>query len=178
MAGLSMEFSLQTRSASLAWPKKPPRSMPTSAAGTSPTTESALKRPPTVGSPRKHARQPSSWARFSRSLPGSVMATRCEGIFSVFRYISKWSSTASSTLRISMVPPDLLETSTSVRSKSRPARIERTRTGDTESSTLKSSALRSTLLYLVMVIGAWVEPPWPISKTVLKPSAMMPSAKA
>lgn len=38
-----------------------------------------------------------------------------------------------------MVPPDLLETSTSVRSRSRPARIERTRTGDTESSTLKSS---------------------------------------
>ena len=62
--------------------------------------------------------------------------------------------TASSTLRISMVLPDLLETRMSVVSGSMPARMVRTRTGDTLSSVLKSSAFLSILLYLVMVMGA------------------------
>ena len=77
-----------------------------------------------------------------------------------------------------MVPPDLLETTTRVRSGSTEPRMVRTRTGDTESRTLKSRALVSTLLYLVMVMGAWVDPPCPMSSTVVNPSWITCSASS
>lgn len=114
MAGLSMASSEQASSASRAWAMKASISIPVSAAGTNPNTERAEKRPPTVGSPENTARQPSLRAWRSRSLPGSVMATRCFTTCSPSSF-SKEARTASSSMRGSMVPPLFEEMMTSVR---------------------------------------------------------------
>ena len=58
------------------------------------------------------------------------------------------------------------------------ARMARTRTGESESSVLNVIFDESGLLYFVMVIGAWVEPPCPMSTTVFSPCSMMESANA
>ena len=54
------------------------------------------------------------------------------------------------------------------------------RTGESESSVLNETRfdlLASDLLYFVMVIGAWVEPPCPMSTTVSMPLSTTWSAK-
>ncbi len=56
--------------------------------------------------------------------------------------------------------------------------ISRTRTGESESSVRNFTRLESCLLYLVMVMGAWVEPPWPMSRMVSMPASTASSAKA
>ena len=79
-----------------------------------------------------------------------------------------------------MVPPDFDDTTTSVVAGSQSARSSRMRTGESESSVLNETRfalLASDLLYLVMVIGAWVEPPWPMSTTVSMPLSTTWSAK-
>ena len=78
----------------------------------------------------------------------------------------------------SMVLPDLEDCTNRVCSTSMPAMIVRTRTGETESSVRNLMRFESTELYLVMVIGAWVDPPWPISTTVFMPRSIISSAKA
>ena len=85
-------------------------SRPHRAAGTRPKTDSAEKRPPTVGSPRNTPRKERSRASLSRSLPGSVMATKC-----LPASCSPSSRTTSSQMTwysesVSSVPPDLLDT--------------------------------------------------------------------
>ena len=178
MAGLSMASSLQARSASTACCMNSCRLMPTSAAGSRPNTDRALKRPPTVGSPENTAAQPSSQACCSSLEPGSVMATRCCTISSSEIWSANASRTARSARRGSMVPPDLEDTMNSVVRGSISDRMPRTRTGESESSVRKRTREESGLWYLVMVMGAWVEPPWPMSTTDFKPWAMMESANA
>ena len=175
-----MASSLHCLSASTAWAIRCSRLMPTSAAGRSPNTDSAEKRPPTDGSPGNTAAQPSSRACRSRSEPGSVMATRCcTSSCSLMRPEAATASrTACRARRGSMVPPLFEEMTNSVVSGCASARMARTRTGESESSVLNVTTEESGLLYFVMVMGAWVEPPWPMSTTVLSPWAMMESANA
>ena len=173
-----MASSLQRRSASIAWSMSSRRSMPTSAAGKSPNTESAENRPPTVGSPGNTAAQPSSFACFSSSEPGSVMATSRLTRSSSLTHSASSLRTARSASLGSMVPPLFDEMMNSVVSGFTSAKMPRTRTGESESSVLNETIPESTLLYLVMVIGACVEPPWPISTTVFSPPAIASSANA
>ncbi|MPN45143.1 hypothetical protein SDC9_192710 [bioreactor metagenome] len=77
-----------------------------------------------------------------------------------------------------MVPPLFDEIMNSVDSGSASARIARTRTGESESNVLNATNDESSLLYFVNVIGACVDPPWPISTTVFKPRSIIESAKA
>ena len=171
MAGLSMASSLHWRSASTACIMSSSRLIPTSAAGSRPNTDSAEKRPPTDGSPGNTAAQPSSRAWRSKSEPGSVMATRCSASStSSMRSEARTAlRTACSARRGSMVPPLFDEMTNNVVSGFASARMARTRTGESESNVLNVTMDESGLLYFVMVIGAWVDPPWPISTTVFSP---------
>ena len=90
--------------------------------------------------------------------------------------MSKEARTASSSRRGSIVEPLFDEMITRVFSGSQPVSISRTRTGESESRVLKDTRFLSTLLYFVMVMGAWVEPPWPMRITVSMPSATAASA--
>ena len=79
-----------------------------------------------------------------------------------------------------MVPPDFEDTITSVVAGSQSASSSRMRTGESESSVLKETRFERTvsdLLYFVMVMGACVEPPWPMRTTVLMPLSTTLSAK-
>ena len=76
-----------------------------------------------------------------------------------------------------MVPPLFDEITNSVVSGFASAKMARTRTGESESSVLNVIFDESGLLYFVMVMGACVEPPWPMSTTVFSPWAMIESAK-
>ena len=61
-----------------------------------------------------------------------------------------------------MVPPDFDDTITSVVAGSQSHKSSRMRTGESESSVLNETRLvftASDLLYFVMVMGAWVDPP-------------------
>ena len=177
MAGLSMASSLHWRSASMACAMNSSRSMPTSAAGSRPNTDSAEKRPPTVGWPENTAAHPSSRAWRSSMEPGSVMATRCCTSSSSLMRSATASRTARKARRGSMVPPLFDEITNSVVSGFASAKMARTRTGESESSVLNVIFDESGLLYFVMVMGACVEPPWPMSTTVFSPWAMIESAK-
>ena len=175
-----MESSLQRSSASFAWAANCSRSMPTSAAGRRPKIDSAEKRPPTVGSPLKTASQPSSCAWRSSCEPGSVMATRWFAKLISGACASKASRSAEESRRGSMVPPDFEDTITSVVAGSQSASSSRMRTGESESSVLNETRFARTvsdLLYFVMVMGACVDPPWPMRTTVLMPLATTSSAK-
>ena len=77
-----------------------------------------------------------------------------------------------------MVPPLFEDITNSVVSGFASARMARTRTGESESSVLNTMRDESGLLYFVMVMGACVEPPCPMSTTVLRPCSMMESANA
>ncbi len=77
-----------------------------------------------------------------------------------------------------MVEPLFDDMSTSVCAGSTAARSSRTRTGESESSVLNETRFLSCLLYLVMVMGACVEPPWPTSTTVSTPPSTAASANA
>ena len=77
-----------------------------------------------------------------------------------------------------MVPPLFDEMMNSVVLGSISASIARTRTGESESMVRNLIRVESGLLYFVIVIGAWVEPPWPMRTTVLSPDAMISSANA
>ena len=118
----------------MAWSMNERRSMPASAAGSRPNTESAEKRPPTVGSPENTAAQPSSAAWRSSSEPGSVTATRCRASSSAGITWAKASRRAESTRRGSMVPPLFDEMMMSVVRGSAVASTSRRRTGESESS--------------------------------------------
>ena len=105
------------------------------------------------------------------------MATKWRTVSSGPSASSNTGRSAASAMRGSMVPPLFEEMTTSVVAGLLVAIISRNRTGESESSVLKLTRLRSGLLYLVMVMGAWVEPPWPISTTVSMPLATTSSAK-
>ena len=87
------------------------------------------------------------------------------------------SRTARRARRGSMVPPLFDEITNSVVSGFASAKMARTRTGESESNVLNVIFDESGLLYFVMVMGACVEPPWPMSTTVFSPWAMIESAK-
>ena len=107
---------------------------PMAAAGTMPKWESAEKRPPTLGSPWKTFRKPSRWACLSRSVPGSVMATKRLAAWPPRRLrvrSRKWARSAAG----SMVVPDLDATMKSVRRRSISRSSERICAGTVESRT-------------------------------------------
>lgn len=171
-----MASSLQRASASRACSMSMSMSMPTSAAGSKPNTERALKRPPTVGSPLNTASQPSSCACFSKALPGSVMVTRCLTSSSLLRLSDSSSRTAFRANVGSIVVPLFEEMMTSVVLGLHSDRMPRTRTGESESSVRNFTRAESDLLYLVSVMGACVDPPSPMRMTFSMPSATTRSA--
>ena len=124
----------------------------------------------------EHRGHPSSRAWRSSMEPGSVMATRCCTSSSSLMRSATASRTARRARRGSMVPPLFDEITNSVVSGFASAKMARTRTGESESSVLNVIFDESGLLYFVMVMGACVEPPWPMSTTVFSPWAMIESA--
>ena len=105
------------------------------------------------------------------------MATRCCTSSSFVIWPANASRTARRAKRGSMVPPDFEDTMNSVVRGSISDRMPRTRTGESESSVRNCTSDESGLWYFVMVMGACVEPPWPMRTTDFKPWAIMESAK-
>ena len=160
-----MESSLHARSACAARSISSAMSIPTSAAGNKPKIESAEYRPPTLGSPGKIASHPSRCACASNSEPGSVIATKCRTISSSGKNSFSASRNACNIRRGSIVPPLFDEIITSVEAGLILPITSRKRTGESESSVRNRMEPELGLLYLVIVIDACVEPPWPISTT-------------
>ena len=140
---------------SSAWSSSSATFTPASADGTMPNAVRALNRPPTSESARM------TWAPISRPIfssgePGSVTMTKCRPTSSTpasenaCQYTRRWAS-------VSTVDPDLLATTTTVRS-SRSASAARTWCGSVVSSTVNA-----TSRVRVMTSGASDEPPMPAS---------------
>ncbi len=152
-----------------------PRSMPMRAAGTSPNSISAEKRPPTSGGARNTARKPRSVPRAASEESGSVIATnRLPGSSTtaptrVHRYRKKE--------RVSRVPPDFDATMNSVVRGSTASATRAAASGCVESRTvsLGPSTSRNTD---ANTSGARLDPPMPSKTTSVSPSARASSAKA
>ncbi len=127
-AGLRCTSCRRVASSHAAAPaSRPSMSSPCSAAGSRPTADSTLVRPPTQSHIGKRASQPSDSAVRSSCEPGLVMATACCGKLEA-RALRYASATSSMPLRVSGVPP-LLEVTTQSVSPSCPAKPSQ-RAGD------------------------------------------------
>ncbi len=146
-----------------------PSGAPARAAGTMPKCDSTENRPPMSGWFRKSVRNPCSWARASRELPGSVMATNCRPLPMRSQNQANW-------LIVSMVEPDLLATTTSVRERSRRSAVARTWSGCVLSSTSNLATPLPGPHVSAITSGPRLDPPIPSSSTWLRPSACAPLA--
>ena len=142
---------------------------PMAAAGTMPKWESAEKRPPTLGSPWKTFRKPSRWACLSRSVPGSVMATKRLPAWPPRRLrvrSRKWARSAAG----SMVVPDLDATMKSVRRRSISRSSERICAGTVESRTWSTGWPGTRPKVRAKTSGQRLEPPMPSTTAWAKPA--------
>ena len=135
------------------------RSAPTSAALTSPKCERAEYRPPMSGLAGNVRRNPCPFARFSSGVPGSVTATNREPSETSDQKCSKCES-------VSVVVPDLLAMTNSVRSRSMARCTARIWSGWVESSATRSSPRSATPNVSRNTSGARDDPPIPQSTAV------------
>ena len=123
------------------------------------------------GSFSKLARKPCSRASSSSELPGSVIAMKW-----LPSRTSEWKYSNSDS--VSIVPPDLVETTNSVRSRSICSRTARIAAGSVESSTCSASAPSVAPKVRQSTSGARLEPPIPSSTASVRPSAAQPRANS
>ena len=161
--GLSSSSAISRSSTASASSSRAATSTPARPVGTRPNAVRAEKRPPTVGSAVKTARQPADSHAACSGEPGSVTATR-----RVRGSIPASRNAASTTRRcesVSTVEPDLEETTSTVRSRSR------SRARETWSGSVESRTSSSTPAVAAITSGARDEPPMPARTTRSTPSA-------